>query len=554
MMATPRSGGVRDGRRGAEGGQGGTTSLRPLLQVAQVMRASGAIPGRIRGAIRGAVRAPTRRVLALAILVAVAGVAAQSATDQHYLPVEKSTCWECHSNWVPAMPGPSGAQTLATAVPPPSVELEVGKPFTYNVQIQNTWLADVTFVAPALDLRDAPSLRFAGGHPEDNNLTTVAVTPVAGNLTAFQGASTVFTVPPGATFLQFGAAPQNKDPATGPDVQLVVYPPSGQALPAVNENGPGQAEVRILEGAELLQFGSGVWRVTAQFKPLDDTASPPRPPILGRQSIDITEVAKFETAELRVLALPRTVFIGPQASLLQAWDVVASAPPAPGEKIRVYANVTGHYDHDSVVPTGDWGNFTAVAEALVIDGAAAGQPGKVLLVYESATAVRPAILNGATWSRVSEAVGYAAAFLLVSSILSGGMFGRASRRGFNHLFGSAKRRVAFHNFLSYGLTVAAIAHTVIFVGRITEDYDWTWGLMLGGLGLLAMLLLGVTGALQVPMIRKWNYGTWRWTHYGLTVAAILFTLLHMLLDGRNFGPVQDALDWKYQLFPFRPSA
>jgi hypothetical protein len=58
-----------------------------------------------------------------------------------------------------------------------------------------------------------------------------------------------------------------------------------------------------------------------------------------------------------------------------------------------------------------------------------------------------------------------------------------------------------------------------------------------------MLGLGVTGALQVPMIRRWSFAAWRWSHYGLAVATIVFTLAHMGLDGAHFSAVQDWLGW-----------
>jgi len=500
-------------------------------------------------------RFPARNILVLCVVGIVAAIAVGAAENDHYLPVDKSSCWECHSSWTPAIQrGPGGVYAIAVPIPPASVAAEPGKPFEYTVQIQNTWRADVTFMAPALDLSSAPSLRFAGGHVPDHNVTVIKTNPT--NATSPQtpvGASTTFFVPPAASSLTFTVKPHNTDPTTGPNIALTVRAPNGDVLPSVDNNASGQPETRNITPAELEKYGSGIWRVGAQFTPLQaDSTSPatPHAPVLGQQDIDVIEDAKFETAGLRVLALPRTEFLGAAASTLQTWDLASSGVPAAGETIRVYANVTGHYRHQNKPPTGDWGNFTSMAEADVIDGATVGQAGKTLIVFKDASLVQPSILNGATPARISEIIGYAAAFLLISSILSGGMFGRASRRGFNHLFGSAKRRVAFHNFLSYGLTVAALAHMLIFVGRVTEQYDITWG----GLGILAMLGLGVTGALQVPMIRRWNYGTWRWTHYGMTVAAILFTVVHMLLDGTNFGQVQDYLHWKYQLFPFRSSA
>jgi hypothetical protein len=51
------------------------------------------------------------------------------------------------------------------------------------------------------------------------------------------------------------------------------------------------------------------------------------------------------------------------------------------------------------------------------------------------------------------------------------------------------------------------------------------------------------------MIRRWNYATWRWSHYGLAVASIVFTLVHFALDGAHFGFVQEWLGWNDPIVP-----
>jgi hypothetical protein len=132
-------------------------------------------------------------------------------------------------------------------------------------------------------------------------------------------------------------------------------------------------------------------------------------------------------------------------------------------------------------------------------------------------------------------------FLLVFSMITGGVFGKATRRWQNHLFRSAKRRVAFHNFVSYLLTFFAAAHTALFLWE--PGFPWTLGMIWGTGALVAMMLLGVTGALQVPMVRRWNYATWRWTHLALALASVLLTIVHVLLDGANFTEFAEWVGW-----------
>ncbi|MES2155849.1 MAG: ferric reductase-like transmembrane domain-containing protein [bacterium] len=497
---------------------------------------------------------PARRLAAVAALAFVAVLAVDAAESDHYLPIDdgRQRCWSCHSNWNPPIPaGQGGRYAIAMIIPPPAAGAEPGKAFDYKVQIQNTWLADVTFMAPSIDLTNAPTLRFAGGHAPETSTTTIAITPNATEPTTPQGASTLVNVTAGATALQFTIHPHTTDTTNGPNVALRVWAPGGVALPGTDEKGRGLDETRVITPAELAQYGGGLWRVGARFTPVDPAGGPP---VFLRQDIDVIEAATFETAGLRIQAFPRAEFLGPAASTLQTWGLSsAPTPPAPGETVRLRLNITGHYLH--VPPVGvDWGNFTSYVDADVVS-----VEGKTMIVFKAEGVVGPAILNGATATTISEAVGYAAAFLLISSIASGGMLGRASRRGLNHVFGSAKRRVAFHNFLSYGLTVAALVHMCIFVLQKVIPAPWTsseynplWGVTFGGIAILSMVGLGITGALQVPMIRRWNYGTWRWTHYGMTVAALLFTLVHMAFDGKN-DPIfhlQNLTGWKNQVFPF----
>lgn len=498
-------------------------------------------------------------VLAIGLVTALAVGAAAS---DHYLPVESSgqRCWSCHSNWTPPVPtGAGGRHYISAPLPQSEAGAAVGQPFTYEITINNPWRGaqggpELTFLAPALDLSRAPSLRFAGERPPYHNTTGLPIPPGT-NVTEEHGATASMNVPVGATRLSFTVTPRNADANTGPDVRMLIRTPTGEQLAPVNAVGRGKAETYAVTPEQLQKAGSGTWRVTAKYTPV--SSNDPTHASTSTQDFDVAVDAGFETTGLRIQAVPRTEFVGNLANTLQTWTLAPTALPAPGETVRIYSNVTAHYKH--VPPVGeDWGNFTSYVDADVIDGTASGHPGRVLIVYKDTSAVRPDILNGATATTISEAVGYAAALLLISSILSGGMFGRASRRGLNHVFGSAKRRVAFHNFLSYGLTVAALVHMCIFVARFipapytSRDYDITWGLTFGGLGILAMVGLGLTGALQVPMIRKWNYATWRWTHYGMTVAAILFTVIHILLDGRSdFSHLQESLGWKNQLFPFR---
>jgi len=494
-----------------------------------------------------------RRPLALAAaLVALCAVAVALAeptlgpASGPFLPLaEPQLCYHCHTNWTPPL------KAMAVVLPPATTGAAVGAEFNYTVTFQQSWnpkpsVPELVFVDPVLDIAGAPSLRFVGDHPDVHGYTeshTIVVDDT--KPTVLQENVTRIAVPAGATSLRWTVRPKDTS-SNGPDIALVVRPPGGNGTKTVDVNHTAGSQEVVSYSAEALQaMGAGNWTIGAAITPVASPSAGAGPlPSLTRVDFQIVEDAAFDTASLKGLAFPSNADVKGGGTVLQTWHLKFVAAPGPGEQVMVGFNSTSYFQHDPPVTGGDYGNIVntvAVVPACV--DAASGQPA-LCYTPQNAVAVRPLPVNGPTLTTVSEAIGYASAFLLISSIVSGGMFGQASRRGLNAIFQSAKRRVAFHNFLSYGLTVAALGHMSIFLFRITQQYQWTLGIIWGGAAILSMLGLGVTGALQVPMIRRWSYGTWKWWHYGLTIAAIAFTVVHMLLDGAHFPEVQESLGWK----------
>jgi hypothetical protein len=455
------------------------------------------------------------------------------------LPVQKSTCWECHSGWTPPL------RTPAFLVPGGRVGAETGKELGYSMQVQNAWVQEIRAYTLTVDLTHAPSLNFRSTLPDikDSKLLVIpgsAPTDPTQGVQAREAHTTLnlSTTPSG---IEIKVAPKNTDPKAGPLVTVTLtLPDAAHTKMAKTAAAKGGAvEFKDDELLKALQGASGPLDIGVSlpaFSPADATTGLPS---VTDERVGVDENVGFKLDALRQVPLSSPVFVEKGKGLLVGgleFTVVKDAQD--GEEIRFFLNTTNHYKHiNTLTKGGDWANWTQ--DPVVVPVKMEGS--KVTLEPASTTVVRLAPQNGPTLVTASEAVGYASAFLLVSSIASGGMFGKASRRGLNHLFGSAKRRVAFHNFLSYGVILAAAAHTVIFI--LETSFPWTVGIIWGGIAILAMLGLGVTGALQVPMIRRWNYATWRWTHYGMTVAAILFTIVHMLLDGAHFGAVQSAVHW-----------
>lgn len=486
-------------------------------------------------------------ILALTLLVAlpVATVLAQRGGEGGPIPERETTCWDCHVGW------PTPLKTFYDIVPPPEAGAPMGEPFEFVVQLQGAWVPPgdgpyIYYFEPSLDLTLAPSIDFVSDvEPKSETLQgSITVDPVraAEPQSSFQ----VTEIPAGSTKLDILLIPSDANPTTGPDLTLNVYPgvtqPTGAPAASIDLGPRGATETFSLATVQDFSgFGYGNYTLEAVATPTESLG-----PSLTSIGYSLQVEASAESTGERIQIQPTRQTIQKGGSTLFRYQLQGNAIPAAGEVARLTVNTTVFYEHDD----GSTDNYANVTKSFARDiEVASADPRIVLRSDLGGTTVvgAPVVQNGASLDTLSEAVGYGSAFLLLASIWTGGMFGKASRRQLNTVFGTAKRRVAFHNFLSYGLILFASVHTVLFI--LETAYHWTLGLLWGGVAILAMFGLGVTGAVQVQMIRRWNYAFWRWSHYGLAVAAILFTLVHMALDGVHFGFVQEALGWNDPLDP-----
>lgn len=478
------------------------------------------------------------------IAVAVGAVFVGAQTDPTTVPKEQqfTECWPCHNTWSPPL------RDMYHVIPPATFDIAPGQTADYPIQVANGWISDLIKFQPNLDLRDAPSLSFVSdGEPilDERHEGTTGFTPT----TSTQAGLVNVSIPAGITDLHLRLIPSNQDGVLGPDFTLNIYPDQGGQDEAVgnpalsvDENDRGAPEsVHLADTSAIRDLGFSDWLIEAVY-PVDTT--PPTVPQPGGEPFTVVVDKYFNASADRQSFLERTETVGPDQSTLFQWTIQSQEPPQEGEVMRVTVNLTGHYDHSG--PEQDFENFTKTVEVPVT----ATPEGGVSLSLDEADVVAPGggtTVRTVTMDRISEVIGYVASFLLVASVWTGGMFGKGSRRQLNAAFGSAKRRVAFHNVLSYAILATGVIHTVLFI--IETKFPWTVGLIWGGIALLALIGLGVTGAIQVPMIRRWNYATWRWTHLALSIAVLVFTVVHIFLDGQNWGEVRNYVPWDD---PFHP--
>lgn len=495
------------------------------------------------------------RVLVLLALLAVAAlaVAQEPQNPDGSTSVTGSECFRCHEQGGGGF-GPPFRNNVVM-VPDRDTEFPVDGPVPYTVNVRNGWTAAVYDMVATLDLEDAPSFGFSPGIDPVHETRSATLATAAG--TGERTVRDTFEVPAGVTDLRIRLVPEPVQPEVAPDLVLRVWPANVEpdSVPPLesDQGSNGAVETVHLRGAqELAARGAGTWTVEAAQSVEGDV-----PFSLMDQDLRFELDAWANvTGELRKPLSSDVRFGGdaedggpPEAAF--TWNLVAVEAPSQNETFRLTVESTGHYDHPGSVSEGwDTWRFTESIDfrtdgTLVGPhrgpggdgpGAPGGPPGP------GTTGPDPVPAAAVPWDRISEIVGYVSAFLLAFSMVSGGVFGKKSRRGLNRVFRTAKRRVAFHNLLSYLLTLAAAVHTGLFIWE--PGFHWTLGLIWGGGALLAMFLLGITGAFQVPMIRALDFGTWRWTHFWLGIAAVVLTVAHILLDGIHFTDVQEAVGWQ----------
>jgi len=481
---------------------------------------------------------PRSRAFVACSVVLAALAAAAVAQGPEPLEERFTSCWPCHVAW------PTPLKTFYHILPPQEAGGAGGEVFDYGVQVRNAWLHDITFLEPSLDLSNAPSLKFYDGRePVDLEARGVIVVDPTTPMEPQTG-HVVLEIPTGATDMTLVLTPLSPlSPVVQHDVRMNLFPgatgPNGTPAVTKDDAGAGQPETFTTDDEADLGFASlgfGNWTVQAEVSLLG--AQDPTKASLGDEiPFRVDAHVEFNANDITTQYLSQRVLIRPDGSHIVTWRLQPVGTPGPEETVTLRVDAEVHWDHLPSSNADDYANVTKTMEIPVV-----GQDGQVLLVTDELPPVPGPALIGISMAAVSEAVGYATSFLLVASVYTGGMFGKASRRQLNKVLGSAKRRVAFHNFLSYGLTVAAVVHLVLFL--IETKYHWTLGLIWGGVALLAMIGLGLTGALQVPMIRKWTYSAWRWSHLILAIASLVFTLVHFGLDGAHFGTVQEAVGWQ----------
>jgi hypothetical protein len=415
-------------------------------------------------------------------------------------------------------------------------EVPKGAPFEFRLIVKNPWLADLQDVRAYVNISDAPGLEFPGAQaPDAKPLPNQPTEPTGAG---YKAVSYPVTVGPGATEVWFSATGKRTTPlgaltpgrvSNQSDYHVAILAPDGTLVGGRPPPGGDQAQYTPdagthhleafarVETAALVAHGPGAYVAKVYYGGLD--ASP----------YDAYQATYYNASQNTELLLQGPKMLGPGESHTFRFQVIAKDVESL-QRMRYGGRAVSYHDHHDGGQTENAGTYDKYSTMEFRTGATLSLGNAV---DASGTAVS---LLEPTLRRWGQVLGLAGSFLIIPSLVFGGTFGRGSVAVLNKWFGGPRRRVLFHNSMSFWLLAVASLHMLLFF----YEAFWVWsaGLVWGGLALASMMGLGVTGATQRSFVARWGFNRWRFVHFAMGILVVVFTLVHMVADGSHFAPIR----------------
>lgn len=461
-----------------------------------------------------------RRVILLLAIVALLVSVGPAAWSQQ---VPRATCLDCHE---------AEGMKYAVVRGTPFIEIPQGQTQNLSVTVANPWLHEITSALITVDLTNATNIGFETPDPLDLN-ETVTFNQATGQSTHTVG----FQVLPGATGVVVRMTQDEDASGLGaidvdtrlafPEGEPARAPPDGLPQPSTTDplgdlrepSAANTVEQYAYRGEALATKGTGTWNLTLNLSsgPPDTTAD-----------VDIHVFYNTTRAQTRLLS--ETIGPGQSGSIPFQIKGLESGQA----QVDLTTTVTSYYQHPTGIGAQDEGNET-------LESSMNFTVGQQLELGDAGPVVPPTPpiswkLNARIWG---EATGFIGLFMLPLSLILGGAFGRRNVLWANKVARSARLRVLWHNSLSFILLGISLLHLVLFLYE--EVYDWSVGMVWGGIGTLALIGLGITGGFQRRFARSIGYDKWRLLHIAMAVAFVASVLVHVLVDGAHFDIFREAL-------------
>lgn len=405
-------------------------------------------------------------------------------------------------------------------------EAPKGQSFPVELTVTNPWLHELQNVNGYVNISGAPGLSFPGERDP-------AAFPFDGAFQQSTGTkSHDVAVEANATEMVVTLIGVSSAPAPLPgqlrkdDFDLVVTSPDGSVtLVDANDQDtapPGGVNARAtpnefvkVDQTNLTQAGPGTWKVNVNYRGVTPTAT-----------YKVAATVYYNLSRSSELILKGPELLKPGESYTFTFTINAKDAEAM-QALRYGARATAHHEHTdkAIGDDGDydkWNTFSFPLGSKLEYGTSSGPVVKIDTL-------------GPVFRRWGQVLGFAGSFLILPSLLLGGTFGKGTVDGLNKAFGSPRRRVLFHNSMSFWLLGISVLHMFIFFYE--SFWSWSHGLVWGGLALACMIGLGVTGATQRAFVAKWGFTRWRFVHFSMGVLVVVFVLVHLLADGSHLAPI-----------------
>lgn len=409
----------------------------------------------------------------------------------------------------------------------PTVVTEVpkGQEFQFDMTIRNPWLHELHKLVGYVNISDAPGLTFPGARdPESVSFDAAPQSGQGGGAHAIQ-------VDANATELVVslvGATPDTPGPInerlTISDYELTVESPDGavklkdetrKAPTGPNSPGRLQQDIRV-EQSNLTQAGVGAWKATVQYNGLQPTGA-----------YKLVATVYYNLSVATELVVPGPALLKPGESATITFTIVAKDVEAL-QNMRYGGRGEAYHQHTdkAIGDEGDYDKWNTVQF----------KTGTTLQIGSAVIDTGGISLLEPVFRRWGQVLGFAGAFLVIPSLVFGGTFGKATIDPLNKWFGGARRRVLFHNSMSFWLLGIAVLHMFLFFYE--AFWSWSHGLVWGGLALASMIGLGVTGATQRSFVARWGFTRWRFIHFAMGILVFAFVVIHMVADGSHLAPIR----------------
>jgi hypothetical protein len=302
-----------------------------------------------------------------------------------------------------------------------------------------------------------------------------------------------------------------------PDGTIVIANPRPE--PAAPGDLPTTEETYVVEYDNLTLGGIGDWEAVIAFKG-PQSASYALSSAIYYNLSRATEMRVFGAEKLMPGETKALVF-------------TINAKDADALQLLRYGGIAhAYHDHSEVGDQFDHGDYVKWNTfGMSVGSTLRYQNGEFDLSASSIDTLSP------VFRRFSQVLGFAGSFLIIPSLVFGGTFGKGSVTLLNRAFGQPRRRVLFHNSLSFWLLGTSLLH--MFLLFYETQWGWSHGLVWGGLALACMIGLGVTGATQRSFVAKWGFTRWRFVHFAMGVLVAIFVLVHLVADGTHLNAARD---------------